>query len=133
MKDVKYERDKELDVHELEIESDHGPYGRVVQVLLKTNEGPITYKPHKMVEQFGRANGFNMRWKKKDLIEIGELPEILCKLNRKLQSGICKVKLSYFAWIDDDEAQSKYLREKQVKEMEFIDIEEKVGNRNVAM
>ena len=126
MQDVKYVKDKELDVQELELESDHGPYGRIVQVLLKTNEGPITYKPYKMVDQFGKLNGFNMKWKKQDLLEINELPEILWELNSRLQRGICKVRLSYFVWVDNGKSESSFFRNKQVDEMEFVDIEEKV-------
>jgi len=132
MQDVEYVKDKELDVQELELESDHGPFGRIVQVLLKTNEGPITYKPYKMVDQFGKVNGFNMKWKKQDLLEITELPEVLWELNSRLQRGICKVRLSYFVWVDDG-AQSRFLKDKQLEEMEFIAIEEKVENGNVAM
>ena len=48
-------KDQMLDVHEVEIELNQGVYGPVERVVLKTNVGAITYKPHGDVEEEGRS------------------------------------------------------------------------------
>ena len=104
---------------------------RVARVVFVTNEGNISFKPFRYVEEKKEMHGFTVKQKKQELLIMEELPRILWELKDRLKSGagLCKVKWSYFLWnkeIDGQIMPIRFVKEKQINEIEFINIEEKI-------
>ena len=122
---------KILDVNEIEVEKSYRDEDRVFRVLLRTNDGVISYKPFRFVNEEKEIHGFKVKQRRKELLIMEELPRVLWEMKDRLKSGagICKVKLSYFLWnkeVDGKVIPIRFFREKQVNEMEFVEMEEKV-------
>lgn len=129
MTETEYVKEKVIDIHELELQKSPQDIERISRVVFKTNEGFITYRPFLYVNELREINGFKVSQRKKESMAIGELPRKLWQLNEKLQAGMCRAKLSYFLWskkVDNHVMPIRFMKEKQVNEMEFLDIEEKV-------
>ena len=122
---------KIVDVHEIEVQKAFRDPEKVRRILLKTNEGNISYRPFRYVDEKKEIHGFNVRQRKQEMLTIEELPKVLWELKDKLKSGagLCKVKLSYFLWnkeVDGQIIPIRFMKEKQVNEVEFVELEEKV-------
>ena len=119
-----------LDVHELELQNDQGKYDKIRRVLLKTNMGAIVYKPYRLVDDTGQVSGFKCTWRKKEPLDLSELPPMLWELNKRLETGVVKIRITYCVITDGDEEDGKetlFMRMKHVNEMEFLDLEERAG------
>ena len=122
--------DKVVDVNELEIQKSFKERDKVFRVLLRTNDGVITYKPFRKVDEEKEVHGFKVKQRKHELLTIEELPRILWELKEKLQTGVCKVKMNYFLWkkeVDEQIIPIRFMREKQINEIEFEEMEERVN------
>lgn len=121
------EVDQVMDVFELEIEPSIKEPGKVHRIVFKTNIGNISYKPYKFEFENIYVDGSRIKQRKKALLMMSELSPMLWKLNKKLQTRICKIKLRYFCWKKEDrEKPILFVREKQIEELEFREMEEKV-------
>ena len=130
MTEIKYVKEVEVDVHDIEIEKSWRDSRLVERVVFKTNIGNITFKPGKSIEKHSSSQGFTIKRRERQLVSIEELPRKLWDLNMKLQKGMCKIKLSYFLWqkiVDEKIIPIRFLRDNQVKIIQFLGIEEKVG------
>ena len=125
MSEVKEIKNKEMDAYELEIEESRNEEGKIHRIVFKTNIGNISYRPYKYELKEVVYDGCKVNRRRKVLLGMDELSPMLWKLNRELQTGITKIKLSYFLWKKDDRI-IRFLREKQIEEMEFMEVEEKV-------
>ena len=113
----------------MEIEHVSGRTGRIHRVVLKTNEGNITYRPRKFVERREEKQGYTEKWQEKEPVSLADLPPILWELSKKLDTGICKVKLNHFVWEPDPGDAStpvSFMKEKQIHDMELLPLEESV-------
>jgi hypothetical protein len=122
--------EKEIDIWEMEIQESYRDRDRVYRISLKTNEGPISYKPYRLVNEKKVIQGFKVKLKRKELLTVDELPLKLWELKDRMEKGICKVKLNYCLWIkeiDGKEIPIRFLREEQIEKMEFMEMEEKVN------
>jgi len=122
-------KEKTVDVYELEVQKSFREADRILRVSLKTSEGNISYRPSRYVDECREIHGFKVRQKKQELLTIEELPKMLWELKERLQQGLCRVKLSYFLWnkeVDGKVNPIRFMKEKQINEMEFVEIEEKV-------
>jgi hypothetical protein len=126
-KDEIREVNQVMDVYELEIESSIKEPGKVHRIILKTNIGSISYRPYKFEFENTYVDGNKVKQRKKARLMMSELSPMLWKLNKKLQKGICKIKLRYFCWKKEGrEKPILFVREKQIEEMEFKEMEEKI-------
>lgn len=115
-----------MDVFELEIEPSIKEPGKVHRIIFRTNIGNISYRPYKFEFENIYVDGSKVKQRKKARLMMSELSPMLWKLNKKLQAGICKIKLRYFFWKkDDNEEPILFVKEKQIEEMEFREMEEK--------
>ena len=128
MPNVRLVRNEVMTIHEVEI---HNGYGsrpdirRVIikrpllvrllirRVIIKTNLGPLL-----------------VRLKGRKLIHVSELSPMLWELKSRLKSfAVCSVRLDYYKVEHDDGSEScSFVENKQLDEMEFVDVEEKVGD-----
>ena len=58
---------KILDVNEIEIEIFSGDSGKIARIKLKTNEGVISYKPYKELDELSNVQGYKIRKRKREL------------------------------------------------------------------
>jgi hypothetical protein len=129
MTGTEFVKDKIVDIHELELQRSLQDGDKVSRVVLKTSEGSITYKPFRYVNEVRKVNGFKVSQSKKEAVNITELSKKLWQLNERLGTGMCRVKMSYFLWkkkLDNHVVLIRYMKEKQIEEIMFIEIEEKV-------
>ena len=127
MTEVKEIKKRVMDVYELEIEDSLKEYGKIHRIVLKTNMGNITYRPYQYISESRKKGNFMVRQRKKILLGMDEISPMLWELNRKMKTGICKVKLSYFFWKKEKNRDPiRFIKEKQIEEMVFINMEENV-------
>lgn len=130
---VRTKKNQTVDVHELEIELNQGVYGPVRRVVLKSNLGPISYKPYRTTAEQGAVSGFNCKWPKREMLDLSELPPMLWELNNKLRTGICKLRIDYCVLTngdEDDGRETLFMKKRQVDGMVFLNIEERVEDGN---
>ena len=130
MADVRFVKDRIVCVRAMEIEHVCGCTGRIHRVLLKTSDGNVTYRPRRVVEKREEKEGHTEKWTEREPISLADLPPTLWELNKRLEGGVCKVKLSYFVWeaaIGDARTPVWFMREKQIHEIEFLPLEEKMS------
>ena len=129
MTEIEFIKEKIVDVSELEIQKSYNEPDKVARIKLITNVGNITFKPFRYINESKMINGFKVKQRKRELLTITELPKNIWDLNEKLKKGLCKVKLSYFLWNKDVDGKVmviRFMKEKHVNEMEFLEMEEKV-------
>ncbi len=128
--EFEYVENRELDISEIELESDRSQTDKIRRVVLQTNEGRITYKPRRMVEEKRKAQGFTVKGEVQEMLNINEIPNIFWDVNEALKKmGLCKVRISYTLWnkeVDGQVQSYRFMRDGDLDKLEIISIEEKV-------
>ena len=106
-------RNKVFDVHEVELQNGDEQSGNVRRVIIKTNEGPL------LLKHVGR-----------ELFHVSELSPMLWELNNRLKATpICRVRIDCFVSIDDNGSElSKFVENRQLDSMEFVEISGATGD-----
>jgi hypothetical protein len=129
-KPFEYVEGKRVDVNEVEIEMLPNDSSKIARIKLKTNEGIISFKPYREIEELSQVQGYKLRKKKQELLNLSEMPLQIHQINEAVKKqGLCKVKLFYTIWkkmVDNNLQVYRYMRNNDIEKLQILEMDEKI-------